>query len=203
MKITILVEGRTEQAFKPHLTRFLRERLAGRMPRIDMFPYHGPIAKGEALRRKVATLLTAGKDTSDAVIALTDVYTGRREFADAEDAIRRVSQWVGPEPRFFVHVAQYDFEAWLLPYWDEIRKLAGHNRASPAPAPETVNHHRPPSMLLKEIFRAGTCGRDYSKPRDGNRILRGKDLTVAARQCPQLRAFLNRILELCGAPQLD
>jgi hypothetical protein len=53
------------------------------------------------------------------------------------------------------------------------------------------------------IFRLGTCRDDYSKVRDAARILRGKDLTIAAAKCPELKAFLNTILELCGVHALD
>jgi hypothetical protein len=105
--------------------------------------------------------------------------------------------WVGANPRFYPHAAQYDFEAWLLPFWSEIQRLAGHNRNAPAGPPEQVDHNRPPSAHIREIFRVGTCRDDYSKPRDGKRILQGKDLAIAATACPELKSFLNTILALC------
>jgi Domain of unknown function (DUF4276) len=197
VKITILVEGRTEQAFKPHLTAFLQTRLAGQMPRLDMFPYNGRIPMYEGLRSKVEKLLS-GRQASDAVIALTDVYTGTGDFTDAADAKAKMRQWVGSNNSFHPHVAQHEFEAWLLPYWTDIQRIAGHNRNAPPGLPETVNHHRPPSYHVREIFRIGTCRDDYSKPRDANRILRNKDLAVAAGACPELRAFLNTIISLSG-----
>jgi len=199
VKITILVEGKTEVAFKSHLIGFLQSRLAGHMPRLDPFPYSGRIPREEKLKRTVVTLLRTG---SEAVIALTDIYTGTGDFVNAADAKNKMRQWVGPEPRFHPHAAQYDFEAWLLPYWDEVKRIAGHNRNPPPGLPETVNHNRPPSYHIREIFRVGTCRDDYSKPRDANRILRGKDLTIAAMQCPELRAFLNTIIGLCGGQLL-
>jgi hypothetical protein len=197
MKITILVEGKTETAFKPHLTAFLKGRLAGKMPRLDMFPYHGRIPKGDDLRRKIENLL-GGSQPSDAVIALTDVYTGTNDFLDAADAKAKMRNWAAHHVRFHPHVAQYDFEAWLLPYWDDVQKLAGHNRKAPPGAPEAVDHNHPPSHHLREIFHIGTCRDDYSKPRDANRILRGRDLAIAAAQCPELKAFLNTIITLSG-----
>jgi hypothetical protein len=103
-----------------------------------------------------------------------------------------------PNDRFYPHAAQHDFEAWLLPFWDDIQKLAGHNRTAPSGTPESVDHTRPPSFHIRNIFRAGRCRDDYSKPRDAARILRGKDLSIAARACPELKAFLNTILTLCG-----
>jgi hypothetical protein len=202
LKITVLIEGRTEQAFKPHLLEFLKRRLDRRMPNIDFFPCQGRIHKGEKLRRTVENLLRNGKVPSDAVIALTDVYTGTSDFVDAVDAKRKMQIWVGNNSKFHPHAAQHDFEAWLLPFWSDIQALAGHNRSAPAGSPESVNHHRPPSYHIREIFRAGACRDDYSKPRDAGRILRGKDLSISANKCPELRAFLNTILMLSGAEPL-
>jgi hypothetical protein len=171
------------------------------MPRLDMFVYYGRIPKGEDLRTKVEKLL-AGRHPADAVIALTDVYTGTRDFTDAADAKAKMRQWVGETNSFYPHVAQHDFEAWLLPYWDEIQKLAGHNRTAPRGLPESVNQNRPPSHYIQEIFRVGACRDDYSKPRDANRILRNKDLAVAVAQCSELKAFLNTIIRLSGGQSL-
>ena len=136
------------------------------------------------------------------MIALTDVYTGTNDFVDAADAKRKMRAWVGNNEKFFPHAAQHDFEAWLLPFWSDIQVLAGHQRAAPPGPPESVNHDRPPSYHIREIFRIGTCRRDYSKARDAARILRGKDLTEAANKCPELKAFLNTILALSGAEPL-
>ena len=167
------------------------------MPRLDMFLYDGRIPRGEDLRRKVENLLS-GKQASDAVIAITDVYTGTNDFLNAEDAKSKMRNWVGAIKSFYPHVAQHDFEAWLLPYWSDIQKLAGHNRKAPAGTPESVDHNHPPSYHLRQIFQVGKCRNHYSKPRDANRILRGKDLGIAADQCPELKAFLNTIITLSG-----
>jgi hypothetical protein len=92
----------------------------------------------------------------------------------------------------------HDFEAWLLPYWADVQKLAGSNRASPGVHPERVNHNKPPAYCLKEVFRTGSRGKHYVKPRDAGRILRDNDLMIAARTCPELKAFLTTLLTLCG-----
>lgn len=172
------------------------------MPRLDPLPYDGRIPKEEKLRRFVENLLNHGKPPSDAVIALTDVYTGTNDFKDAADAKQKMHAWVGPEQRFHPHAAQHEFEAWQLPYWSAIQKLAGHNRNAPSGSPESVDHNHPPAHHLTEIFRIGTCRDDYSKPRDANRILRGQDLTKSAEKCPEFKAFLNAILSLCGGQTL-
>jgi len=200
MKIALIIEGKTEKVFVPHLRTFLETRLAGGMPKLEPLLCDGRIPRGERLKRDVERLLCTGKEPANAVIALTDVYTGTTpaEFVDAADAKAKMRAWVGPNPAFHPHAAQYEFEAWLLPFWNEIQQLAGHNKAAPKSSPEQVNHNSPPSRRIREIFRAGKR-RDYVKPRDAHRILQGKDLLVAAQACPELKAFLNTILSLCGA----
>ena len=196
MKITVIVEGKTEKVFLPFLRVFLGRHLTP-MPAIDTQKHDGRIPKGEKLRRDVHNLL---EGDSDYVIALTDVYTGSDDFKDAADAREKMRGWVdsGDRDRFFAHAAQYDFEAWLLPYWDSIQRLAGHNRSIPSGNPENVNHNKPPSYHIREIFRVGNCRDDYVKTRDAARILKDKDLSVSIRACAELRAFVETFFKLCG-----
>jgi hypothetical protein len=198
LKIAILVEGETERVFVPYLREFLKARLASKMPRLVPHKYDGRVPKKEKLKRVVENLLRGDAPDADHVIALTDVYTGSRDFDDAADAKQKMRTWVGPNEHFHPHVAQYDFEAWLLPYWPAIQALAKHNRNAPSGAPESVNHNHPPSYHIGEIFRTGNSPRHYTKTRDARRILEGQDLSVAAGACPELRAFLNTILKLSG-----
>ncbi|MEH2023815.1 DUF4276 family protein [Nostoc sp.] len=200
MKIAILVEGATEVAFKEKLRQFLQTRLGQQMPKLKFIPQHGRIPKEEKLRRVVENLLT-GNNGYDAVIALIDVYTGTNDFQDAADAKAQMMQWVGNNPRFYPHTALHDFEAWLLPYWKTIQSLAKHNRSAPSGSPETVNHQKPPSYWLKEIFKSG--GRqDYDKPIHGTKILKDNDLMIVIQSCPELKAFVNQILSLCDENQV-
>lgn len=192
MRIAILVEGHTEKAFIPTLQNFLRTRLQV-MPRLHPIPFYGRIPKEDKLRRVVEHLL----DDHNAVIALTDVYTGNMDFTDASDAKAKMAIWVGNNSNFYPHAAQYDFEAWLLPFWSTIQELARHNRSAPSGHPEQVNHNRPPSYRIKEIFELGRCRDSYIKPRDAKRVLERNDLLESARACPELKAFLNTILTLC------
>jgi hypothetical protein len=202
VRIAVLVEGKTETAFRPHLHEFLQQRLGKRMPKLDFYQYDGRVPKESKLRRIVEGLLRDGKPPAEAVIALTDVYTGTNDFVDAKDAKRKMRRWVGRNDKFHPHAAQHDFEAWLLPFWTDIQALARHNKRAPSALPELVNHKKPPSKHLQEIFRIGACRRQYSKPRDAYRILQGKDLATAAAKCPELKAFLNTILALSGAEPL-
>lgn len=194
MNIAVLVEGKTEVAFMLALRKFLELRLQQQMPRLRPIPYDGRIPKEDKLKRRVENLL----NDYDAVIALTDVYTGTKDFKDASDAKIKMKGWVGTNPNFYPHAAQHDFEAWLLPFWPTIQKLAKHNKSAPSGQPEQVNHDNPPSYRIKEIFRIGQGRDSYIKTRDAKSILEKNDLLVSAQACPELKDFLNTILSLCG-----
>lgn len=199
VKIAILVEGATEEAFEKKLREFLETRLKQQMPRLDFKPQHGRIPKEEKLKRVVENLL--GNDGYDAVIALTDVYTGTKDFKNAADAKVQMMKWVGNNSHFYPHTALHDFEAWLLPYWETIQKLAKHNRSKPNGSPETVNHQKPPSKWIEEIFRLGG-GNGYNKPIHGAKILKNNDLMISIQACPELKALVNRIISLCDESQV-
>jgi len=198
MRIVIIVEGSTEKVLIKHIRLFLETRgLTGRMPSIKPFPCNGRLPKGDELKRTVERLLCNRKKPVDFVIALTDVYTGNKDFKDAADAKQTMRKWVGANDKFFPHAAQYDFEAWLLPFWPTIQELAGNNnKAAPGGNPEQVNHNNPPAHRLHEIFKLGNKYR-YVKPRDADRILRKNDLLISAQKCSELKSFLNTIIKLC------
>jgi hypothetical protein len=194
VRIALIIEGKTEKAFLPHLRRFLETRLSGKMPKFDPVPFDGRIPKGDKLKRNVERLL----DENDAVIALTDIYTGSIDFQDGNDAKNKMRKWVGPNGRFYPHAAQYEFETWLIPYWNVIQKLAGHDKSAPSGEPERIDHDKPPSHYIQEIFRIGGKSRSYIKARDVSIILHNQDFLISAQQCPEFKAFLNTILGLCG-----
>jgi hypothetical protein len=199
MRIAIIIEGRTECAFIPCLRIFLEERFKGRMPKIDPVPYDGRIPKGVYLKRLVERLLADVRKPADAVIALTDVYTGSRplDFNDGADARSKMREWVGENNKFFPHAAQYEFEAWLLPYWDILQELSGGSRNAPSESPETVNHNNPPSSRISELFKTGNKRKSYVKTRDAKRVLQKIELAKAASKCQELRDLLDTIIGLC------
>jgi hypothetical protein len=57
MRIAVLVEGKTETAFRPYLLAYLQSRLTGKMPKLDFVPYDGRIPTGNRLKRVVENLL--------------------------------------------------------------------------------------------------------------------------------------------------
>lgn len=194
MKISLIVEGKTEKAFVPKLREYLQTLLPGKMPSLHSVAQNGRIQLDDNLDKLVKNLLS-GKNAADYVIALTDVYP---EFSSAANAKERLRQSVKAENRFYVHAAKYEFEAWLLPYWLQIQQLAKHNQSAPSGNPEMVNHNNPPSMRIKEIFRRGNGRDDYVKTRDAPRILKDADLNIAIQQCPELKSLVNTILSICG-----
>jgi hypothetical protein len=165
------------------------------MPRIVADHRDGRIPTGDKLKRTVERHLSEG---AEAVVALTDVYTGTHEFTDAADARNKMRRWVGLEKRFYPHAAQYDFEAWLLPYWDDIKRLSGSNRNAPSENPESVNHLSPPAHRIAEVLSTGTKKTYYNKPIHAGKILDGKDLTIAAAKCRELRELLNTLATIGG-----
>lgn len=205
MRIALIVEGKTEKAFLPALRKYLTTSLADKMPTIKAIPQDGRIPKEEKLKRLVESLLS-GPQAYDAVIALTDVYTNKdinnRDFTDANDAKEKMRTWAGNHPKFYPHAAQHDFEAWLLPYWETIKGMAGHNLNAPSGKPEDVNHDKSPAYHIAEIFRIGTNRDRYVKPREAAAILGKNDLSVSVGQCPELKSFINTILTLCDSPIL-
>ena len=203
MRIAVIVEGKTEKTFMPHLRAYLATQHDCR-PLLDCAPQHGRIPTGDKLRRVVQHLLHSGPRQADHVIALTDVYTGTQppEFTDAADAKEKMRRWVGNEPRFHPHAAQFDFEAWLIPYWRDIQQLAGHNRGAPDGNPEQINHDKPPAHRIAEVFASGRCRKHYNKPRDAGRILRDNDLGLAVSRCGELKLLINTILTLSDKPPI-
>jgi len=103
MKIVIMVEGKTEAAFKPKLIEFMKQYLVDpghltKLPRLDFRKEDGGVPMGAELRRRVANHLS-GKDPADHVIWLTDVYVDRRNpgkghWKTAEEAKAKAREWV-------------------------------------------------------------------------------------------------------------
>lgn len=208
MRIAMMVEGKSERALIPKLREFISRHLhkmpncKGQMPKLDPVPFNGRIPKGGELRKQVDALLS-GKSPADHVIALTDVYTGTKDFATADDAKKKMRDWVGKNDRFHPHAALHDFEAWLIPFWDTIVQQAKGNKQKPTTPPESINHQKPPSKVINEVFLTGERKTRYIKTVDGPKILKKHGLEEAASECPELKALLNTILKLGGASQTD
>ncbi|MBN1815559.1 MAG: DUF4276 family protein [Anaerolineae bacterium] len=198
MTIVLMVEGDTEAALRQHLKAFLdrRAEAAGKpcvrletRDLVNLAPHRLGHRVGLELHRPDVT----------AVVGLIDVYP---KFKDAAEAKAYLADAAG-QPGFYAHAAQYDVEAWLLPYWDDICRRLGVNQGPPGGNPELVNALNPPAYRLQELYRrARPRPRKYVKTIEMYAILQGKDLTVAAEQCAEFKAFLNTLLTLGGLEPL-
>ncbi len=201
LKIVLLVEGKTEKAFGDKLKAFLDERCEQQSkPKVRLYTKRMDtrLMNSERVQDRVAMSLR--DPTVTCVIALVGVYPS---FESAQDAKTFLRKAVGDEPRFHAHAAQFDFEAWLLPYGGDICKRIKMNKKKPGANPEQVNKLKPPSKRLAELYRLAKPPRSYDKARDGKAILRNKDLTQAANQCPELKSLLNTLLSCAGLELLS
>jgi hypothetical protein len=196
--IVLLVEGETETVLKEHLKQFLDERAAAEgQPKVALRAKDIMTLSAERLCRRIA--LELGDPQVTAVIGLVDVYPNFSSAREAKDFLR---QTAGGNPRFYPHAAQYEVEAWILPYWKDICRRVGVQRAAPGQNPEQVNRLRPPSHHLADLYQLARPRKKYVKTIEMAAILRGKDLIIAAEQCPEFKSFLNTLLELGGLKPL-
>ena len=196
--IVLLVEGKTEMALKGCLKGFLdRTAEAEGRPKVALRTKDIMTLSRDRLRKRIQLELSDSAVT--AVVGLVDVYP---TFESAAAAKRFLREAAASDPRFHAHAAQYDVEAWLLPYWDVICGRLGVRRAAPGHDPEEVDRERPPSRRLAELYRLANPPRKYVKPVEMVAILCHQDLTVAAERCPEFKALLNTLLALAGLSPL-
>ncbi len=197
MTVILLVEGDTETALKSHLKRFLDQRSeAEKKPRLALRTKALRSVPSAAQFQKRLRLELETKGVK-AVVGLLDVYPKFKSANEVKEFMLKAS---GYDERFFAHAAQYDVEAWLLPYWDSICRRVGVSRARPGANPEQVNNMHPPSKRLEELYRVAR--RKYKKPLEMTAILNRQDLTLAAQECREFRLLLNTLLSLGGLSEL-
>jgi len=123
--IVLLVEGATEKAAKEKFKEFLdtRYELSGK-PKVGL---ETRLLDSRLLKKDVVcdmTQMALSRNEVNGVVELMDVKCAGRpnRFRDARETISFLRSCVPNEPRYRAHAAQYDFEAWLLPYWKTICK---------------------------------------------------------------------------------
>ncbi len=201
MTIVLLVEGETEIALKRKLKEFLdqRARDLGR-PHIALQIRKFKGLNPEALGRQIRLELQS--PTVSAVVGLIDVFP---KFKHADAAATKkfwmaAARKAGITQGFYAHAAQYDVEAWLLPYWNDICLRVGIQQGAPGHNPEQVDGIKPPSYRLRELYLRAR--REYAKTLEMPTILEGKDLMIAANACLELKSLLNTLLKLSDLPSL-
>ncbi len=199
MTIVLLVEGKTETALKAVLKSFLDERASQENKakvRLITKPMDSRLLNQERVRDQVRMSL---RDPEVAcVVGLLDVYPRFQSAQEVKDFLRQSG---AGERRFHTHAAQYEVEAWLLPFWEDICRKLKVQRQPPGAKPEEVDLQTPPSRHLSDLYRLAK--RSYDKPRDLLAILQGKDLRIVAEQCPEFKAFLSTLLICAGLTPLQ
>lgn len=193
MTIVLLVEGDTERALKDHLKAFLDQRagLEGK-PKVRLETRSGVGHTKGQFRKRVQ--LELAKPGVTAIVALIDVFPG---YANASAAKADLIDKAGNAPGFYAHAAQYDVEAWLLPFWTDICQRVGVAQQAPGNDPEQVDQNKPPSYRLKELYQlARPRPRKYVKTTEMYDVLRNKDLLIIAQKCAEFKAFINTLLTL-------
>jgi len=198
VRVVLICEGATEAAIRIGLREFVHAR-AKSTQRLGITMSS---LKGPTIRTKLQTIVRNHFEESDVigVVALTDVYPNHKDATVAKDALRRFAGTEAKREAFKVHAAQFEIEAWILPFWDEIARSLRIDAKPPGANPEQVNGQKPPSHHLKELYRR--AGRDFDKVIDGPKWLTGDRLTEAAKACPELKSFLNSLLEFADAERL-
>jgi len=191
--IVIVAEGETEEALLPALRAYVIEK-SGRSPKLKCLRMDGTVFERSKLLRLVDLTLRE----FDHVIVLTDQYSGTpaKNFESPEIARRELRKLVGNRSNVHVHVAAHDFEAWLIPLWDEIASSIGSKKQAPSGSPEKLNNQNPPSKRIAELFRS--AGRKYIKTRDAKKYLEKHGLKKSVDACPELKAMVDTILALCA-----
>ena len=196
MKIVVLCEGQTEAALKQGLRELFQQRSGARRVGLEMRPVP---------RSKLPRLVERYGSSNDVtgIIALTDVYPDFESAASAKAALEESVAGCPNIEKFRAHVALFELEAWLMPFWDDIAESIGVKAKKPGAKPEEINHEKPPSRHLKELFRRAKQPRqNYEKVRHAWKWLTAERLGRAAEECPELKALLNSLLELPGGEAL-
>lgn len=198
MKIVVLCEGSSEAILKSSFREFVKSR-STKDEIIGIDTRELPGTKIITRLQRMTSLALAREDVIG-VVALIDVYPNHKDAEQAKQALHASAKVGKSETRFRAHAALWELEAWLLPFWDEIADWLGVSAKRPGPHPERINGQNPPSKRLEKLFRQAR--RPYNKVVAARRWLTTDRLEEAAMQCPQLKAFLNSLLEFAGAEKL-
>ncbi len=199
--IVLLVEGHTEKALTNKIKEFLDERAQTyRRPKVALRPKPLMSLREDELVRRIRLELQNPQVTG--IVGLIDVFPAFKNAEEAKGFLRRAANQAGVAQRFYTHAAQYDVEAWLLPYWDDICQRVGVQQGRPRNDPELVDDTKPPSRRLMELYMRTKPPRKYRKTIEMPAILKDKDLTVSANACPEFKSLLNTLLMLSDLPPL-
>lgn len=191
MKVVVVCEGRTERALKSAFRDVITRSIGHARVGIETRSMDGRLAK-----RKFTTVVRnlLQKEDVRAVVALTDVYPYYNDALSAKNALNGLVEDVPVSKEFRPHAAQFEVEAWLIPFWDEIASRLRVKAKRPGANPERVNTTKPPSQHIQDLY--ARAKKKYDKVIDGQRWLTADRLERASAECPELREFLDTLVEL-------
>lgn len=198
MRIVVLCEGTTEAALKGAIHEFVNRRTStGGRTGIATRSMDGHV-----LRKKLPKLIDLYGALNDVrgIIALTDVYPRFRSANEARGSLQRLADTSAHVEKFRAHAAQFELEAWLMPFWSEIARSLRLRARPPGAKPEEINDENPPSKRLATLYTQAK--QHYEKVIDGPKWLTAERLERAANECPELKSFFNSLLELSEAELL-
>ncbi len=201
MRLLLYVEGNTEKSLPGFFSRWLQPRLHNSV-QIKPVNFRG----AGKYRREFAE--RARRDLQSphviGVVGVLDFYGSGLPYPQGsiEDkyiwAKEHLERQVG-EPGFRQHFAVHETEAWLFSepsiFRQEIR------RALPKIIqPESVNSVRPPSFVLKDLYRT-KLSRTYGKSIEGSSLFGKLSPETAYERCPHLKLLLDDVLALATRSQ--
>ena len=199
MRIILFVEGDTEKFAVPEfLKRWLKGQLSTNI-RVDAVCLKGVGNFLKHIENRVAANLNNPRSRETVVgIGLVDLY-GFADFPNNTKSVAQKLQWARGEvtkrvdhPRFRMHFAVHETEAWLLSQ-PEILPAEVKNGIPKRP-PEDINFDLPPAKLLQKLY--DKCHRDYRKTVDGCDLFKKLDPNIARKKCPYLSKMMDDIVQL-------
>ena len=201
MRLLLYVEGETEKCLPSFFSRWLQSRLHNG---IQLKPVNFRGAGN--YRREFAE--RARRDLQNAqvlgIVGILDFYGSGLSYPQGSVAVKyrwakeHLERQVG-EPAFLQHFAVHETEAWLLSepsiFRPEIRPSLPK-----ASQPESVDSARPPSFVLKDLYRS-KLDRTYGKALEGSSLFSKLNPETAYARCPHLKLLLDDILALATRSQ--
>jgi hypothetical protein len=203
MKFLLYGEGWTEhEALRGFLRRWLDGQINTRVG-IDSVRLEGIDEFVSGVRTKIHTHSNSEKaGNAIGYIGLADVYRFPG-YPDSATSVEQRCDWARKKmlrkvdhPKFRMHFAVHEVEAWLLSDPDifpEAVKKALPGRASHEP--EAVDFDEPPGKLLRRLYRE-KLGQEYKKRVNGPALFRVLDPKKVYAKCPYFRRMLDDMLDL-------
>jgi len=199
--VVILCEGKSDEEILKVL--FKKERLYHINPLLQ--PLDGVTEfKERNIRSRVCSSLK--RPGVLAVFALIDLkgsrvdyppnitsYTNRAKFL--KEHLKKFLSGLPESDRFYPHVAVHDIEAWILADKDAVAKyLKTSTIAYKADVPESIDFNRPPSYILKDLFRDKELV--YRKTVHGPDLFRTVNIDIVYNKCPHFKDFIDDLLKV-------